>query len=135
MAVGTDVVWARIKAELHAIVARDDLDNDLSALIAIIGAVLIAAGVIMVLPAAGLGIACIAGFSAVGPVAGTLAAWIQSTFYGAFTCGLFSIAQSVTMSASTWPVPLLLGGIAAFGLGYVLRYYVAPLFRDHPHQE
>jgi len=40
---------------------------------------------------------------------GSAAAWIQSTFYGAFTCGLFSTFTSITTTAAA-PAA---GGIAA----------------------
>ena len=35
----------------------------------------------------------LAGFTAAGVAAGSIAAWIQSYFYGAVTCGIFSYLQ------------------------------------------
>ncbi|KIJ60991.1 hypothetical protein HYDPIDRAFT_116492 [Hydnomerulius pinastri MD-312] len=93
-----------------------------------------AAGVVMCLPSLGLALAGLAGFSAMGPVAGTLAPWIQSTFYGAHTGGLFAGVQSLIMTVGH-ALPLLLGGIAVFSLGAVLRYYIAPRFRTRPHAD
>ncbi|KAF8844796.1 hypothetical protein BDN67DRAFT_881407, partial [Paxillus ammoniavirescens] len=60
---------------------------------------LMTAGIIMALPAAGLGILHVLGFSPIGPVAGSFAAWFQSAVYGGFTGGVFSIVQSFAMSA------------------------------------
>ncbi|KIK94400.1 hypothetical protein PAXRUDRAFT_142926 [Paxillus rubicundulus Ve08.2h10] len=93
------------------------------------------AGVIMALPAAGMGILGVLGFSPTGPVAGSFAAWFQSAVFGGATGGVFSIVQSFAMSTGTWPAILLLVGCATFGLGYFFRYHVAPRFRAHSHNE
>ncbi|KAM5538407.1 hypothetical protein V8D89_008009 [Ganoderma adspersum] len=47
------------------------------------------------------------GFTKAGVAAGSIAAWVQSTFYGAFTCGLFSVLQSAGATAAVAFNPLL----------------------------
>jgi hypothetical protein len=59
----------------------------------------------------------LAGFSATGIIGGSLAAWIQSTFYGAATCGVFSVLQSAGATLA-W-VPVASGGTAAVTAGAV----------------
>jgi len=74
---------------------------------------LLAVGGVAVLPTAGLVVANAAGFSAVGPVAGSLAAGIQSYVYGATTGGVFSIVQGFAMTSVPAAAHVLAGGGAA----------------------
>ncbi|KAK1229953.1 hypothetical protein PQX77_006984, partial [Marasmius sp. AFHP31] len=79
----------------------------------IVAAAWIVLGVVLAVafPYAILGLLELVGFSALGPVAGTLAATLQSTFYGGSTCGLFSILQSITMTGQLgWPAVVALTG-------------------------
>lgn len=94
------------------------------AIVAVIGASIFMGN--FILGQAALGLLRMLGFSELGPVAGQFlclysticsviltcyflcsgswSALIQSTFYGAYTRGLFSIVQSITMTAkSAWP--------------------------------
>jgi len=64
------------------------------------GVILIGGGVLLVAPLAALGALSAAGFSATGPIGGSLAAMAQSGFYGGSTTGLFSACQSFAMTAS-----------------------------------
>ena len=58
-------------------------------------------GIFSIIAIAGLGLI---GFSPIGPVAGSLAAGIQATFYGgSITSGsLFAILQSIAMVSPVW---------------------------------
>ncbi|KAI3615588.1 hypothetical protein WG66_011779 [Moniliophthora roreri] len=63
----------------------------------------------LLMPWAMLGVLRIFGFAETGPVAGSWAAAVQSAFYGGRTRGLFSILQSITMSAKrVWPAAVFL---------------------------
>jgi len=81
------------------------------------GSRLVMAGTSAVVPSLGiLGINAV-GFTSSGVAAGSIAATIQSVFYGASTGGLFSIFQSIGATAVVAP-PLALGlGVAAIGTG------------------
>ncbi|KII96142.1 hypothetical protein PLICRDRAFT_170718 [Plicaturopsis crispa FD-325 SS-3] len=81
------------------------------------GAALIAGGTAVVLPTALLAALNAIGFSAIGPVGGSLAAGIQSVLYGGATGGLFSSAQSFAMTAVGGPVPLVVAGVVAVLIG------------------
>ncbi|KAL0058398.1 hypothetical protein AAF712_014939 [Marasmius tenuissimus] len=62
------------------------------------------------------------GFGPLGPIAGTFAATFQSTFYGGYACGLFSILQSVSMTGILgWPAVAILTGLAAVAIGRIGR--------------
>ncbi|KAL0058030.1 hypothetical protein AAF712_015309 [Marasmius tenuissimus] len=89
-------------------------------------AVLIAVVTIVVmiyLPPAILSLLQLIGFGTLGPIAGTFAASIQSAFYGGYTCGLFSILQSISMTGILgWPVVAILQtGLAAVAIGRIGR--------------
>ncbi|KAJ8073556.1 hypothetical protein PM082_011832 [Marasmius tenuissimus] len=74
---------------------------------------------IIALPLAILGLFKLFGFGPLGPIAGTLATAIQSTFYGGQTCGLFSIAQSISMTGILvgWPIGGTLTGLVVAAIG------------------
>src|ERR1700722_4794972 len=103
-----------------------------------VGITLCAVGGAIILPAAGTVVLNAIGFSPVGPAAGTysrhsllaqqipnqcfyytgsLAAGIQSSVYGGATTGLFSLAQSATMTAAITPIVPLVAGSTVVGAG------------------
>ncbi|EGO04200.1 hypothetical protein SERLA73DRAFT_173639 [Serpula lacrymans var. lacrymans S7.3] len=75
-----------------------------------LGIVLIVVGVVLVLRKVGSVAARAAGFSHIGPVAGSMAARFQSSVYGATTGGIFSAIQSFAMTAVSDAVPVIVGG-------------------------
>ncbi|KAG9003995.1 hypothetical protein FRB95_001618 [Tulasnella sp. JGI-2019a] len=68
-------------------------------LVAVGGAALVTVGAVVVLPAIAVGGLGLLGFSAAGPVAGSIAAMIQSTCYGGAVASgsAFALAQSAAM--------------------------------------
>jgi len=54
----------------------------------------------------GLGVLGLIGFSPIGPVAGSLAAVIQSTVYGGAVASgsLFAILQGIAMASPIWSI-------------------------------
>jgi len=75
------------------------------------GVMLVGGGVVLAAPFVTLSALSLAGFSATGPVAGSLAAMTQSAVYGGATTGVFSACQSFAMTASA---PAL-GALASAG--------------------
>ena len=59
----------------------------------------------------------VAGFTASGVAAGSLAAWAQSTFYGGATGGIFSLCQSAGAAGLGLAGNAAAGGVGA-GLGF-----------------
>ncbi|KAK1226414.1 hypothetical protein PQX77_010625 [Marasmius sp. AFHP31] len=71
----------------------------------------------------GVTVLVLVGFSALGPVAGTLAPILQSTFYGGSTCGLFSILQRISMTGKLgWSAVVALTGLVAAAIGKISRH-------------
>ncbi|KAG8905093.1 hypothetical protein FRC01_008479 [Tulasnella sp. 417] len=104
--------------EVHLI--KNPQQNDPSIMVATVaGGVLLTAGTVAVGPALALGVLRVAGFSAIGPVAGSLAASIQSAVYGgAVTSGsLFAICQSAAMGGITVGAAQVAAGLTALGAG------------------
>ncbi|KZP21650.1 hypothetical protein FIBSPDRAFT_825338 [Athelia psychrophila] len=77
------------------------------------GIALIGTGALVVAPALALGALNIVGFGAVGPMAGSLAAALQSAIYGGATTGIFSVFQSFAMTAVAASPAVLTGACAA----------------------
>ncbi|THU97358.1 hypothetical protein K435DRAFT_778098 [Dendrothele bispora CBS 962.96] len=78
---------------------------------------LVGLGGMSVLPSIGVAAVNAVGFTSSGIAAGSLATVIQSTFYGAYTCGIFSSLQSFGATAVIAP-PVALGlGAAAMVVG------------------
>ncbi|KAF5316376.1 hypothetical protein D9619_006728 [Psilocybe cf. subviscida] len=83
-------------------------------------AILTAAGGVAVLVPA---ILSVIGFTSSGVLAGSLAALIQSVFYGANTGGIFSLFQSIGATAALAPpVAFVLGGALLIGAGWLWWY-------------
>ncbi|EEB91713.1 hypothetical protein MPER_09889 [Moniliophthora perniciosa FA553] len=81
------------------------------------GGGLMAGGAAILLPSAAIAALNAVGFTASGVLAGSLAAGIQSVFYGGMTGGLFSLGQSIAATAVMAP-PLAIGlGIGALVVG------------------
>jgi len=80
------------------------------------GIALIGTGSLIIAPALALGALNIVGFSAIGPVAGSLAAALQSVIYGGATTGVFSVCQSFAMTAAV-ASPAAITGACAFITG------------------
>ncbi|ESK86264.1 hypothetical protein Moror_16618 [Moniliophthora roreri MCA 2997] len=86
------------------------------------GGGLMAGGAAVVLPAAGITALNAIGFTSSGVLAGSIAAGIQSVFYGGMTGGLFSLCQSIGATAVAAP-PLAIGlGIGALVVGAGLAF-------------
>eukprot|EP00798_Chlamydomonas_sp_ICE-L_P030714 gene30714-35742_t len=86
----------------------------------------IGGGVAMtVMPMAGLGMCAASGFCAVGPTAGSFAAWWQSTMLGGASAGsLFSILQSIAMKKVGVSTTVVIGGMlgGSVGAGYINNF-------------
>lgn len=82
-----------------------------------VGFALVAGGALALLITAGTGLLTLLGFGAGGIVAGSAAAWIQSTFYGAFTCGVFSTCTSIAATATAPAVGGILASVASMVTG------------------
>ncbi|KAG8905091.1 hypothetical protein FRC01_008477 [Tulasnella sp. 417] len=94
--------------------------NDRSELLAkAAGGALLTAGAVAIGPPLALGALNVVGFSSAGPVAGTLAASVQSAAYGgAVTSGsLFALCQGAAMGGITVGAAQVAAGIAALGAG------------------
>jgi len=113
--------WQNFKSTLIEIweASKKTIDNETSAkkiIVTSAGVILIGGGALLAVPGAALGALSLAGFSATGPVAGSLAAMTQSAVYGGATTGLFSACQSFAMTAS---VPAF---SALAGVGYKMGH-------------
>ncbi|KAJ7574942.1 hypothetical protein C8J56DRAFT_977868, partial [Mycena floridula] len=96
---------------------------------ALISTGMIVAGSAMLLPTLAILALNAVGFTPSGVVAGSLAAAIQSAFYGGATTGLFSILQSLGATAVIGsPVLPIIGGVLA-GVGIGWKFYQK--HRDH----
>ncbi|EAU83179.2 hypothetical protein CC1G_07861 [Coprinopsis cinerea okayama7 len=84
------------------------------------GTVLAIGGATVLFPAVGiLGLNAL-GFGAGGVVGGSIAATIQSIFYGGATTGLFSILQSIGATAAAPTVGSMIASASAVGAGAVM---------------
>ncbi|KIO20248.1 hypothetical protein M407DRAFT_221114 [Tulasnella calospora MUT 4182] len=83
------------------------------------GGALLTVGVVAIGPPIALGVLNVVGFSSAGPVAGSLAAAIQSAVYGgAVTSGsLFALCQSAAMGGIVVGGAQVAAGITALGAG------------------
>ncbi|KAK7043978.1 hypothetical protein VNI00_008146 [Paramarasmius palmivorus] len=119
----TPLEWGTFKAivtELQESEGNSEKRKELLSTLA--GGGLIAGGAIAVLPSAGIAALNAIGFTSSGVLAGSVAAGIQSMFYGGFTGGLFSVCQSIGATAvMASPAVILLGlGAAAVGAASLL---------------
>ncbi|KIM47323.1 hypothetical protein M413DRAFT_440764 [Hebeloma cylindrosporum] len=100
--------WDEFKAALRKlVVARDKKIRRLKAIAGIIG------GGIALFPS----VVVAAGFTAGGVAAGSLAASIQSAFYGGATTGLFSLLQSVGATAAPAAAGTVLSAVGSIVAG------------------
>ncbi|KIO20254.1 hypothetical protein M407DRAFT_139686 [Tulasnella calospora MUT 4182] len=84
------------------------------------GGVLLTVGAVVIGPALAVGALNLVGFSAAGPVAGSLAATIQSIFYGGAvgSGSLFALCQSAAMGGIVvGSAAEIAAGVAALGAG------------------
>ncbi|KAG8979719.1 hypothetical protein FRB90_007997, partial [Tulasnella sp. 427] len=79
----------------------------------VVGGVLLVTGAVLIAPALAVGALGLVGFSAIGPVAGSIAAAIQSVIYGgAVGAGsLFALCQSAAMGG------IVVGSLAEIAAG------------------
>ncbi|EAU93474.1 hypothetical protein CC1G_12068 [Coprinopsis cinerea okayama7 len=63
------------------------------------------------------------GFSPAGVVGGSIAAGVQSSVYGPFTAGAFSVLQSMGATAAPPAVAPIIGGVAAAGASVASMAY------------
>ncbi|KAG8903823.1 hypothetical protein FRC01_008975 [Tulasnella sp. 417] len=106
--------------EVHLINNPPPPQNNLNAMFAMAaGGALLTIGAVAIGPAIALGALNVVGFSSAGPVAGSLAAAIQSAVYGgAVTSGsLFALCQSAAMGGITVGAAQVAAGITALGAG------------------
>ncbi|KAF5361111.1 hypothetical protein D9758_009081 [Tetrapyrgos nigripes] len=104
----------------HSLIV-DDNDEDARRLRNAVGRSLVAGGGLAVVPSIGVAAVNAIGFTSSGVAAGSVAAAIQSVFYGGATGGLFSAFQSFGATAViASPVILGLGAAAAVAGGALL---------------
>jgi len=73
----------------------------------------------------------LAGFTTSGVAAGSLAASVQSTMYGAYTSGAFSVFQSWGATAA-WAAPAQVGVVFSITgtTGILCNHFIRPSFKD-----
>ncbi|EKM59004.1 uncharacterized protein PHACADRAFT_249154, partial [Phanerochaete carnosa HHB-10118-sp] len=89
----------QIEDALNSVKERSDrLRTEHPTLATVGGITLMVGGSIVIIPAVEAALLLAAGFGPLGPIAGTLAPWLQSVFWGARTGGLFSALQAAGMT-------------------------------------
>ncbi|KAF5349700.1 hypothetical protein D9756_008835 [Leucocoprinus leucothites] len=82
-----------------------------------------AVGSVIAFPFIGIPLLSAFGFTSAGIAAGSIAAWVQSVFYGGATTGVFSVLQSIGAQAA---FPLVYNFVAGvFGAGVFLVGVIA----------
>ncbi|KAK7043980.1 hypothetical protein VNI00_008148 [Paramarasmius palmivorus] len=114
----TPLEWDTFKVIVTELQATEgDAEKRKEFLSTLAGGGLIAGGAIAVLPSAGIAALNVAGFTSSGIVGGSIAAGIQSMFYGGSTGGLFSVCHSIAATAVIAPPAVIVLGLGAAAAG------------------
>ncbi|KAF7984865.1 hypothetical protein HWV62_10837 [Athelia sp. TMB] len=82
-----------------------------------VGIALIGAGILTITPELAIGLFRLVGFGSAGPIAGSIAAALQSAVYGGGTTGVFSACQSFGMTAAAASPAAITAACAAIAGG------------------
>jgi len=88
----------------------------------LVSAVPIGIGIALAAPPASMILLGVLGWQQQGVIGGSIATKLQSSIYGPYTCGVFSLLQH-TGALATVDVAALVGGVALIGVGVALKIH------------